>query len=38
MTAGEADENLQTLVAQIVAAYVGGNSLSEVAWGIWTGG
>ena len=27
MTAGEADENLQTLVAQIVAAYVGGNSL-----------
>ena len=27
MTAGEADENLQTLVAQIVAAYVGSNSL-----------
>lgn len=30
MTAGEADENLRTLVAQIVAAYVGGNSLPAV--------
>ena len=27
MTAGDADENIQALVAQIVAAYVGGNQL-----------